>query len=516
VAVSRPTFRGIRTAPPLNWLHEAIASTSSFREGLVLSSTPRRTHYGATFAVIAVSVASFSLMQSMTVPVLSRIETELGTDQNTVTWVLTAYLLSASVFTPIVGRLGDAYGKHRLLVISLGSLAAGSLVAALATSIEVMIAARVIQGVGGGVLPLAFGIIRDEFPRHKVAGAVSIVSSLLAVGFGTGIVVAGPIVSALGYHWLFWLPLIVSASAAVAAFVFVPESPVRTPGRIPLIPAFLLSGWLIALLLGLSQGPKWGWGSPAVVGLLVVAAVVATAWIMVEQRVAVPLIDMRMMRLRGVWTTNLVAALVGVGMYASFGFTPQFNQTPPEAGYGFGSSVTESGLLILPSAIMTFITGLVTARIARRVGAKPIVVIGCLIAAIGMFSLAAFHDTKVQILISNGLTGLGVGLAFACLANLIVAAVPPEQTGVATGMNANIRTIGGSIGTAVMASIVTAHLLPQGFPREIGYTHGFAVLGGALLLAALAGLAIPSVSGRRLEERINRDPVDRELAIMGA
>lgn len=476
----------------------------------------RRTHYGVTFAVIAVSVASFSLMQSMTVPVLSRIETELGTDQNTVTWVLTAYLLSASVFTPIMGRLGDAYGKHRMLVISLGSLAVGSLVAALATNIEVMISARVIQGVGGGVLPLAFGIIRDEFPKHKVAGAVSIVSSLLAVGFGVGIVVAGPIVSALGYHWLFWLPLIVSTSAALAAWIFVPESPVRTPGRIPLIPAFLLSGWLVALLVGLSQGPKWSWGSPEVLGLFVLAAALAAAWITIEQRVAVPLIDMRMMRLRGVWTTNLVAALVGVGMYASFGFMPQFNQTPPEAGYGFGSTVTESGLLILPSAVATFITGLVAARIALRIGAKIIVVVGCLIAAAGMFSLALFHDTELQILIANGLTGLGVGLAFACLANLIVAAVPPEQTGVATGMNANIRTIGGSIGTAVMASIVTAHMLPGGFPREIGYTHGFAVLGGALLLAALAGLAIPSVSGRRLEERINKDPVDRELAIMGA
>ena len=481
-----------------------------------MSTQNRRTHYGVTFAVIAVAVASFALMQSMTVPVLTRIETELGTDQNTVTWVLTAYLLSASVFTPIMGRLGDAYGKHRLLVISLGSLAVGSLVAALATSIEVMIVARVIQGVGGGVLPLAFGIIRDEFPKHRVSGAVSIVSSLMAVGFGTGIVVAGPIVSALGYPWLFWLPLIVSASAAVAAYVFVPESPVRTPGRIPLTPAFLLSGWLVALLLGLSQGPKWGWDSPKVIGLLVAAAAIAALWIAVEQRASVPLIDMRMMRLRGVWTTNLVAALVGVGMYASFGFTPQFNQTPTEAGYGFGSSVTESGLLILPSAVATFITGLVAARIVRRIGAKTVVVLGCVLAAFGMFSLALFHDTKLQVLVSNGLTGLGVGLSFACLANLIVAAVPPEQTGVATGMNANIRTIGGSIGTAIMASIVTAHTLSSGLPREAGYTLGFAALGGALLLAAIAGLAIPRVSGRRLEERINRDPVDRELAIMGA
>jgi EmrB/QacA subfamily drug resistance transporter len=481
----------------------------------VPSPTPR-THYWLTFAVLAVAVSSYSLMQSLTIPVLSEIEKTLHTDQNTVTWVLTAYLLSASIFTPIIGRLGDALGKERMLVFSLVALAAGSLLAALATSIGVLIVARIIQGVGGGVLPLAFGIIRDEFPHQKVGGAVSVVSSLLAVGFGAGIVLAGPIVSGLGYHWLFWLPFIVTAVAAIAAIVFVPESPVRTPGRIPVTPALVLSGWLVALLLALSEAPKWGWGSPATIGLLALAVVLIVVWILVEQRAAVPLIDMRMMRLPGVWTTNLVALLVGVGMYASFGFMPQFNQTPTSAGYGFGASVTESGMLMLPMAVATFLTGLVAASFARRFGPKAIVVVGSLIGSIGLFMLAFFHDSKWQIYVSNGITGFGIGLAFACLAGLIVAAVPPEQTGVASGMNANIRTIGGSIGTAVMASIVTAQFLPDGFPHESGYTAGFAVLGASLLLAALAGLAIPSMSGKRLDERLNQEPVDRELAIMGA
>lgn len=471
-----------------------------------MPSSTRRTHYWLTFAVLAVAVSSYSLMQSLTIPVLSEIERELNTDQNTVTWVLTAYLLSASVFTPIMGRLGDAFGKERLLVLSLVALAAGSLLAALASSIGVLIVARIIQGVGGGVLPLAFGIIRDEFPHHKVGGAVSVVSSLLAVGFGAGIVLAGPIVSGLGYHWLFWLPFIVTSIAAVASIVFVPESPVRTPGRISVLPAVLLSGWLVALLLALSEAPKWGWGSGRTIGLLVLAAVLVVAWIRVEQRADVPLIDMHMMRLPGVWTTNLVALLVGIGMYASFGFTPQFIQTPSASGYGFGASVTESGLLMLPSAVATFVTGLVAASIARRVGPKVVVVFGSALAAGGMFMLAYFHDTKTEIAVSNAITGVGIGLAFACLAGLIVGAVPPEQTGVASGMNANIRTIGGSVGTAVMASIVTAHFLPSGFPKEIGYTAGFAVLGGALLLAAVAGLAIPTVSARKLEEQLEQEP----------
>ncbi|KRC65466.1 MFS transporter [Aeromicrobium sp. Root236] len=476
-----------------------------------MPSSTRRTHYWLTFAVLAVAVSSYSLMQSLTIPVLSEIEHELNTDQNTVTWVLTAYLLSASVFTPIMGRLGDAFGKERLLVLSLVALAAGSLLAALAGSIGVLIVARIIQGVGGGVLPLAFGIIRDEFPHHKVGGAVSVVSSLLAVGFGAGIVLAGPIVSGLGYHWLFWLPFIVTSIAAVASILFVPESPVRTPGRISVLPAVLLSSWLVALLLALSEAPKWGWGSGRTIGLLVLAVVLMVAWIQVEQRAAVPLIDMRMMRLPGVWTTNLVALLVGIGMYASFGFIPQFNQTPSANGYGFGSSVTESGMLMLPSAVATFLTGLVAASIARRIGPKTVVVFGSALGAAGMFMLAYMHDTKAQIAIANGITGVGIGLAFACLAGLIVGAVPPEQTGVASGMNANIRTIGGSVGTAVMASIVTAHFLPSGFPKEVGYTAGFAVLGGALLLAAIAGLAIPTISAEKLEEQLEQEPSPESL-----
>ena len=481
-----------------------------------MPSTTRRTHYWLTFAVLAVAVSSYTLMQSLTIPVLSEIEKTLHTDQNTVTWVLTAYLLSASVFTPIMGRLGDALGKERVLVFSLVALAAGSLLAALATSIGVLIIARVIQGVGGGVLPLAFGIIRDEFPHHKVGGAVSVVSSLLAVGFGAGIVLAGPIVSGLGYHWLFWAPFIVTSVAAVAAVLFVPESPVRTPGRISVLPAVLLSGWLVALLLALSEAPKWGWGDARTVGLLVLAAVLVVGWIQVEQRAAVPLIDMHMMRLPGVWTTNLVALLVGVGMYANFAFMPQFNQTPSSAGYGFGASVTESGLLLLPSAIATFITGLIAASIARRVGPKAVVVFGSALGAVGMFMVAFAHDHKWQIYVSNGIVGTGIGLAFACLAGLIVAAVPPEQTGVASGMNANIRTIGGSIGTAVVASIVTANFLPDGFPREIGYTAGFAVLGGALVLAAVAGMAIPTMSGQELEDRLEMEPVEREPELVEA
>src|ERR1035438_3527368 len=304
-----------------------------------------RAHHQVTFAVLALGVAAYALLQSLVIPVLTTVQHELHTSQGTATWVLTAYLLSASIMTPILGRVGDMIGKKRVFVATLIALAVGSLLAAVAPSIGVMIVARVIQGVGGGMLPVAFGIIRDEFPAGGVTGAVGVLASLTAAGAGLGIVLAGPIVNLLDYHWLFWLPMILTVVAAVSAVLFVPESPVRTPGRISWRPALLLSAWLVALLIALSQAPVWGWGSGPVIGLLTGAVVLAAGWMISELRAATPLIDMKMMRQTAVWTNNLVALLIGVGMYATFAFLPEFVQTPAAAGYGFGASITRSGLM---------------------------------------------------------------------------------------------------------------------------------------------------------------------------
>lgn len=451
-----------------------------------------------TFALLALATSSFALMQSMTFPVLPQIKQELDTSQMAVTWVITAYLLSASVATSIVGKLGDIHGKRRLLVLSLLCLSLGSLVAALAPNITVMLVGRVVSGIGGGVLPLSFGIIRDEFPEERVAGAIAFVSSLTAVGFGAGIVVSGPIVEAIGYPWLFWLPFIVTTLGAVGAHLLIPESEVRAPGRVPLVPAVLLAGWLICLLVALSQGPAWGWGSPAVIGLLVVAVIVSIVWVQVETRIEIPLIDMRMMRLKGVWTTNLVALMLGFATYATSGFMPQLFQTPVSTGYGFGADVTESGLL-LPSASAAFVGGVLSAPSTRLVGSKVVVVVGCLLSAGGTVYFAASHAQTGGVIAANVLIGFGTGLAMSGVAPLVVAAVRPDQTGVASGMSANIRTIGGSIGSAVMATIVASRLDEDGFPEHAGYVHGFLLLAAGLLVGAVAALLIPSVSRYKLQ-----------------
>jgi len=182
-----------------------------------------RASYKATFTVLLLGVSAYALLQSLVLPVLRTIQHDLHTSQSAATWVLTAYLLSASVFTPILGRVGDMVGKERMLVVTLAALALGSVVAGLAHSIGLMILGRVVQGIGGAVVPLSFGIIRDEFPPAKVATGVGIVAAMAAVGGGAGIVLAGPIVSHLDYHWLFWIPLIITVMAAVCTHLLVPS-----------------------------------------------------------------------------------------------------------------------------------------------------------------------------------------------------------------------------------------------------------------------------------------------------
>lgn len=479
-----------------------------------MARTDRTTDYRVTFAVLCAGVSAFSLLQSMVNPVLPTIQHALHTDQRTVTWVLTAYLLSASVCTPIIGRVGDKVGKERMLVVALGALGVGSLIAALAPSIGVLIVARVVQGVGGGVLPLTFGIIRDEFPREKVAGAIGTAAALLAVGGGFGLVLAGPIVDALSYHWLFWLPMALTALAGVAAAVWVPESPVRTQGRIDLASAVLLSGWLVCLLLAVSEGRLWGWTSGRTLGLLLGAVVLAAAWVRSELRSDSPLIDMQMMRVPAVWTTNLVALLFGVGMYALFAFLPQFLQTPEVAGYGFGVSVTVSGLLLLPQSAATFVAGLASGRLSTRHGSKRVLVAGAGLSALALAGLTFAHGALWQVLVATVVSGLGFGLAYAAMSNLVVEAVPASQTGVASGMNANIRTVGGALGGAVLASVVTAGARPDGLPVEAGYTHGFGVLLGTAVLAALVALLVPLTRRPAAAHLDGGAPVE-ELAVAG-
>ena len=463
-------------------------------------------HPNLILAVLALAGLAYAVLSSAVIPALPTIQHDLHTTETGVTWLLTGFLLSASVGTAIIGRLGDMYGKERLLLWTLLVLAAGTLLAAVANTLEVVIVARVIQGVAGGIFPLAFSIVRDEFPPRQVAGSIGLISSILGIGGGVGLVLGALIVEHLSWHWLFWLPLIVTVLAAICTWRFIPESPVRSPGHVNWLAAALMTVGISCVLIAISETTVWGWGGTKTIALFAAGVAVCAAWIAVEVHSREPLVDMALMRLRGVWTTNLAAFLLGAGMYASFLIFPQFAQLPKSTGFGFGASVVVSSLYLLPAALGMGLLGTMAGRIAHRFGSKPALLVGTAITAVSFTWLTVAHRHPYDMLISAALLGIGIGLAFAALGNLIVQAVPPSQTGVATGMNTVMRTLGGALGGQLAATFIsdnTAH----GLPTVTGFDDAFVMAAVFLVVCVLAGLLIP---GRRVASR--QRGLDRNLA----
>jgi MFS family permease len=351
-----------------------------------------------------------------------------------------------------------------------------------------MIFGRVIQGAGAGVFPLAFSIVRDEFPHERVPGALGLISSLLGIGAGAGVVLAGIITQHLSYHWLFWFPLVLIAFTAFLTWRYIPESPVKTPAQINYGAAALMTLGMSALLLGITETSTWGWGSPKTLGLLAIGAVIILLWIREELRSREPLVDMRMMGIRGVWTTNTAAFLIGVGMYSSFILLPEFVQEPASTGYGFGASVTVAGLFLLPATMAILIVGQMAGILERRIGSRGALIGGALF-ALGCYAmLVADRSQPLEIYVAAGLLGIGIGLSFSAMANLIVENVPQEQTGVATGMNAVTRTLGGAFGGQLAATLLASNLGAGGIPTDSGF--GLSFLMCLIALAAAFGFAL--------------------------
>lgn len=469
-----------------------------------MSDLPASTRSRIVFIAVATSFAAVASLQSLIIPVLSEIGHDLRADDVGVTWTLTAWLIAAAVATPLLGRAGDLVGRRRMYIVALIAVAGGSVLAAFAPNLTVMLAARVLQGLGGAVFPLGFGLVRDNFPAPRLPATIGALSAIMAVASGLGTVIAGPIAAAVGWRALFALPLAFALTGLVLGLRGMSETKERTRGRINIPAAVLLSSWLVALLLPLSAGNLWGWGSAPVIGLLVAAAILATAWVITELRSRAPLVDMRMMRLPAVWTTNVTALLTGAAMFGTWAYLPRLAESPAAGGFGIGATASAAGLIMLPMLVTMASIGFVAGPLSRVLPFPAQLTIGALITAGAALSIALFHDSAVQLAIAAGALGLGTGLVTSSTPNLIVRSVPADQVGIATGMNANIRTIGGAVGTTVFAAAVGASAGASGAPNESGYVTAF-VIGSALAV----GAAITPFFGRA---RVAR-PVERGIAV---
>ncbi len=448
-------------------------------------------------AVLVAAGIAFALSQTLVLPALPVLAREYDASTTATAWVVTGFLLSASVATPVIGKLGDLYGKGRVLTVVLLLFGLGGLVNALAGSIEVLIAGRVLQGVAGGVFPLAFGIIRDVFPRERVPGAISLISAVFGIGAGVGLPLSGVIVDHTDVSLLFWLSL-VALPAALAAHLVVPATPPGPRSTVDWPGALLLSGALASLLLGVTQASRWSWGSPRTLGLLALGLVLGAVWVRVESRVAQPLIELRVLRQPAVAATNLTGLLVGLAMFSGFLLIPQLAQSPESTGYGLGASATVAGLLLLPSAVGQLVAGPVAGRLGVRFGFRATLVLGTGLTATSFLVLAVLHTAAWHLLLGGFLLGMGIAFAFASMANLIVAAVRQEEVGIATGINTVTRTVGGAFGSAVSSAILATTLGAGGLPSRGGYTAAFAFSAVAALAATASATRVPVA--RRAEQ----------------
>jgi EmrB/QacA subfamily drug resistance transporter len=460
-------------------------------------STEAVKHPVGVLVVLLMAGVSFALSQTLVIPALPDIAANVDASPAAASWILSGFLLSASISTPIVGKLGDVYGKGRVLTLVLLLFSVGGVVCALAHSIAVLIFGRVIQGVAGGVFPLAFGIIRDTFPPDKVASGLGLVSAILGIGAGIGLPLSGVIADGIGVQWLFWISLI-ALPAALAAHRLVPASPASRRIRIDWIGAALLSAALASVLLAVTEANDWGWGSAKTIGLFAVGGLLFGIWILVESRVKEPLIDLGVLSERAVATTNLTGLLVGFAMFSSFLLIPQFAQAPESSGYGFGDTVSQAGLLLVPAAIFQLVAGPLAGGLGARIGFRTTLAAGAGLATMAFVLLALAHAHPWQFIVSAALLGCGISFAFASMANLIVGAVPQSEVGVATGINTIMRTVGGAFGAAVASAILTGNTIGgSSIPSEGAYTAAFVLSAVGGMLAIGAALLVPTRAAER-------------------
>src|SRR3954470_4477502 len=381
------------------------------------------------------------------------------------------------------------FGKRRMLVVSLGVFAGGSVVAALAHSLELLVAGRVLQGVGGGIFPLCFAIVRDEFPREQVGRAVGLLSAVAGIGGGLGLILGGVLVDHASYHWIFWLGAAMGLGAAGATAALVPESPIRTPARLDLRGAVVLGGGLVLPLIAISQANDVGWGTARTLGLIAAGVVVLALWVALERRTTEPLADIAALTRPPVLMTNIATLLVGFGMFGSFVLIRTLAEAPTSTGYGFGADATRAGFLLLPGALAMLGLGPLSGVLGSRVGNKVPLAIGGFVTALGLALLAAFHGSEAEVIVFATVMSGGIGLAFAAMPNLIIEAVPPHQTGEATGFNALVRSVGSSLGSQVSAAILVAGA--AGVATDDGFTRAFAVSAGVAACAGVVAIFIP-------------------------
>lgn len=436
---------------------------------------------------LALIVMVVALLQTVVVPVLAQIGTALDASAAAVGWIVTVTLLAAAVFTPLLSRIGDLHGRRRVLIGILIIVAAGSLLAALTTSLPWLLVGRVLQGTSFGLFPLSIGILRHALPPQKLTSAMAIVSGTLGIGGGIGLVLTGLLTRDGGdYHRIFWLSLAASLLALLLVVLTVPKHRPQHAGRIDWIGGLLLGTSLVLLLLPLSQGHEWGWNAPSTLGCFASSALVLMLWLVVERRMREPLVPLILMGNRPFMITNVAGLFIGFGMFVTFLSISGFVQTPAAVGYGFSASVLEASCIyLLPAALAGVITAPIGGRLVGRFGGRATLLIASTIGLSGFTLMALLHSQSWHIIVGGSLANGAVSMGYAALPALIVAEVSTDQTGIANGVNSIARSIGSALGSASVITLLSSKLPSGGIPHESAYTVVFLLGASSMIFSAL-------------------------------
>ncbi len=473
---------------------------------------------GLLVLTLALSVTTLSLLQSLVVPMLPVIAEQLGVGAGAAGWVLTANLLAAAVLTPVIGRLGDTLGERRVVLGVLAVISVGTLLAVLTTSLPLLLVARVLQGASYGLFPLSISILRRELPAARLTVAMSIVSSTLAVGGVIGLVVTGLLTAEGGdYHHPFWVGLGIALVALALAARLLPARAASASGGVDWWGAVVLGAGLVLLLLPLSQGHTWGWGSPATVGCLVGAVVVLAGWVVLQRRRTHPLVRPQLLTDRRMLVPNIAGLMTGFGLFASFLAVTQFVQVPTAAGYGFGATTLEAAVVyLLPGGVVGIVLAPFAGQVVARIGGLTTLLIGAASGLVGFALFATARATPWVVVLVGLLTQLAVTVAFAALPALVVQAVEPAETGVANGVNSITRSVGSALASALIITVVAGSADATGLPSSGSFTV-VAILGGGSALvtaaAALWGRAGERRAGGRRPDEL--EDVERATACAG-
>lgn len=471
--------------------------------------TPQPTsRAGGVVATLALAGTTAAIMQTLVTPLIAELPQMLNTTASNATWVITVTLLVAAVCVPVVGRLGDLIGKRRMLLACSVPLVAGSVVCALSSSVVPMIVGRGMQGMGMGMVPLGIALLRDVLPAQRLSSAIALVSASMGIGGGLGLPIAAAVAQFANWRVLFWGSAALATLIAVLIWFLIPNVPPAAKGQRFDAPGALgLGAGLVCLLLAVSKGGDWGWSSGTTLGLFTTATVALLLWGTWELRTTDPLVDLRTTARPRVLLTNIASIFVGFAMYASMLVMPQLLQFPEETGYGLGQSILASGLWMAPAGLMMMLVSPLGGMLTNARGPKFTLICGVLVIAAGYGLSLALMASAWGVMLALMVINSGVGLAYGSMPALIMSSVPVSETAAANSFNTLMRSLGTSVGAAVIGVVLaqmTTNMGGYSITSEGGFRTGLLIGCGVALVSAAIAAVIPAV--RRVGGRSEAEP----------